>query len=306
MEINPERSLEILQLKPGASPAEIRQAYLDLVQVWHPDRFVGNERMHRRAEEKLRELNEAYRLLESAPQTKSTSTKFSQPVLKPLPAEESPDPAPQTRKTFQELLGVAPPGFTSMQQQSLVVLGIVALLFAGGWAGNRIYDSFARPASPQTVANGVENADDPSGPVTSNKNAPTGAASRRAQDSSRVPANQPAQSPVLMDAGSPVPQGSVAGDTGEIDVYNDTVLEADVALIRVRAPMDILSRSTLPVGGNVVLRGLIPESYWVDVTFSGFAQNPVRLGPFAIVRTTGEKGRVADRYEVHLRPQSKP
>lgn len=29
---------EILGLKPEASPAEVKEAYRDLVKVWHPDR----------------------------------------------------------------------------------------------------------------------------------------------------------------------------------------------------------------------------------------------------------------------------
>lgn len=49
-----------LDLEPGASPEEVRQAWRDLAQVWHPDRFAGNERLREKAEQTLKQINEAY------------------------------------------------------------------------------------------------------------------------------------------------------------------------------------------------------------------------------------------------------
>ncbi len=59
------RSIEILGLKPGASQEEVNQAYRDLVNVWHPDRFVGNPRLEKKAEEKVKEINAAYEYIKS-------------------------------------------------------------------------------------------------------------------------------------------------------------------------------------------------------------------------------------------------
>jgi hypothetical protein len=53
----------ILDLPPGASMAEVKMAWRDLAQVWHPDRFTGNERLQKKAEEALKEINEAYHRL---------------------------------------------------------------------------------------------------------------------------------------------------------------------------------------------------------------------------------------------------
>ena len=50
----------VLDLDPSASPAEIHQAYRDLVQVWHPDRFAHNPRLQRKADAKMRAINAAY------------------------------------------------------------------------------------------------------------------------------------------------------------------------------------------------------------------------------------------------------
>lgn len=56
---------EILGLEPGASPDKVRHAYRDLVQVWHPDRFEHNPRLRKKAEERIKEINEAYGRLNS-------------------------------------------------------------------------------------------------------------------------------------------------------------------------------------------------------------------------------------------------
>ena len=54
------RSLEILELGPEPSTDEARQAYKDLVNIWHPDRFSQNPRLKDKAEKKLKEINAAY------------------------------------------------------------------------------------------------------------------------------------------------------------------------------------------------------------------------------------------------------
>lgn len=59
------RCIEILGLKPNASEEEVNQAYRDLANVWHPDRFVGNPRLQKKAEEKLKEINAAYEYIKS-------------------------------------------------------------------------------------------------------------------------------------------------------------------------------------------------------------------------------------------------
>jgi DnaJ-domain-containing protein 1 len=62
---NIDRCFEILELNPGASQEELNQAYRDLVNVWHPDRFSNNQRLQKKAEEKLKEINAAYEYIRS-------------------------------------------------------------------------------------------------------------------------------------------------------------------------------------------------------------------------------------------------
>jgi hypothetical protein len=53
----------VLELPPGASGDQVRAAWRDLVKVWHPDRFAHDPELRRRAEAKLKRVNEAYELL---------------------------------------------------------------------------------------------------------------------------------------------------------------------------------------------------------------------------------------------------
>src|SRR5579871_1100241 len=68
----------VLGVSPHASWEVVRQAYRDLVRVWHPDRFQSDPELQRKAEQQLRKINEAYFALRDA---------------EPLEAAEAPRPA---------------------------------------------------------------------------------------------------------------------------------------------------------------------------------------------------------------------
>lgn len=53
-------SFAILEISPDASDEQIKQAYRDLAQVWHPDRYQNNARLRAKAEERLKLINAAY------------------------------------------------------------------------------------------------------------------------------------------------------------------------------------------------------------------------------------------------------
>jgi DnaJ domain len=59
-------SYTVLDLAPGCSIDELKLAYKDMVQVWHPDRFTHNPRLGQKAEDKLKQINLAYETLEAA------------------------------------------------------------------------------------------------------------------------------------------------------------------------------------------------------------------------------------------------
>ena len=52
-----------LEVEPGASLEEIKQAFRDQTKVWHPDRFSNDIRLQKKAEEKLKQINMAYQRL---------------------------------------------------------------------------------------------------------------------------------------------------------------------------------------------------------------------------------------------------
>ena len=55
---------EILGLKTGASQAQVKRAYRQLVKIWHPDRFL-EQKQKQEAEEKIKSINAAYNKLKS-------------------------------------------------------------------------------------------------------------------------------------------------------------------------------------------------------------------------------------------------
>ncbi|HJT30220.1 MAG TPA: J domain-containing protein [Pyrinomonadaceae bacterium] len=83
------KAYELLGVKPGVSSGELKAAHRDLAKVWHPDRFVHDPRLQEKAQEKLKEINEAYELLISGktprpappPPRATTETVYTAPVV---------------------------------------------------------------------------------------------------------------------------------------------------------------------------------------------------------------------------------
>jgi len=88
--------LKVLELESNASLGEIKQAYKDLVTVWHPDRFSHNPRLREKAEGKLKEFNQAYEALRSWRGNQAASS-VSAPVYRTRRSAEEPRP----RKTHR-------------------------------------------------------------------------------------------------------------------------------------------------------------------------------------------------------------
>ena len=54
------QAYKILEIPENASMQEVKQAHRDLAQIWHPDRQPQNERLQKKALEKMKDLNAAY------------------------------------------------------------------------------------------------------------------------------------------------------------------------------------------------------------------------------------------------------
>ena len=75
------KAYELLGVKPGVSIRELKAAHRDLAKVWHPDRFLHDPRLQAKAQEKLKEINEAYEIISSG--------KVPRPVTPPPRAAQS-------------------------------------------------------------------------------------------------------------------------------------------------------------------------------------------------------------------------
>ena len=55
-----QEALTILEIQGEPTAKSVREAYLEMVKVWHPDRFSHDPRLQEKAQEKLKEINLAY------------------------------------------------------------------------------------------------------------------------------------------------------------------------------------------------------------------------------------------------------
>lgn len=69
--MNRTEALHILGLEDDATADDIKIAYRETVQILHPDKFAGNEKLQNRATEQFKRLQEAYDLLSSGASSSS-------------------------------------------------------------------------------------------------------------------------------------------------------------------------------------------------------------------------------------------
>ncbi len=92
----------ILEVEPGTPPDQVRASYLELVKIWHPDRFANDAKLLARATRRLQEINSAYDRLkvEGYPyrqqrRREAPPSNESQPT--PDPVRTPPTPSPDYR-----------------------------------------------------------------------------------------------------------------------------------------------------------------------------------------------------------------
>lgn len=82
----------VLGVDPTAPIMHVRQAYLDLVKVWHPDRFEHDARLREKASQSLQRVNAAYAVLQRSTghaETAAPSSSAPSPSAAPRPSAAS-------------------------------------------------------------------------------------------------------------------------------------------------------------------------------------------------------------------------
>ncbi len=123
---------DLLDLRPGYSQADLKQAYKDLAQVWHPDRFAHNARLKQKAEDKLKQINTAYEVLDQA---LAERAKFQAAKAAARSANPSVDPSGKSaeqiaREVRQQTMSWQAPAATALRLQ-LSMLAWILGVFGG-------------------------------------------------------------------------------------------------------------------------------------------------------------------------------
>ena len=149
--MNLDQYYKILELKPGASPDQVKQAYRDLARVWHPDRFSHDPRLQQKAQEKLKEINHAYERLRSVDPGSDTNDSESKPKYQRSEAE------PQSSSSRKHQPPTEPPlsPNASLKQARDWRALILLVILAGGVLLLVVFRQFSR--SEKTSALIAEN-----------------------------------------------------------------------------------------------------------------------------------------------------
>jgi hypothetical protein len=132
-----------------ATPAEIKEAYRDLARVWHPDRFGTDPRLHSKAEETLKGINEAYQLLQSGATGRRASTPPQRPPPPTPPKQHRTSPARTSPTTVPGTpSGRFQPFWNAMRSWRLALIVMLGL----GWIGSLRNDSRATSRTERTVS----------------------------------------------------------------------------------------------------------------------------------------------------------
>src|SRR5580658_9882704 len=167
-----------LGIAPGAEPAQIRRAYRQLVQQWHPDLFKAGSPMQTTAEDITKEINEAYDQLYRKKLYRNFSPKSERKENAPPPVarnefaredtratgEKRPAGVPKAKKPARPARRKSAPwtsrvrrfkwprwariGGLSVAALAAVVLGRMIVGYLPSWSPAKVASSESRPQGP--------------------------------------------------------------------------------------------------------------------------------------------------------------
>ncbi len=132
---------EVLGVKPGVSDRELKAAHRDLTKVWHPDRFLHDPRLQEKAQEKLKEINEAYEQLISR-----NTRRYTPPPRRPQTSRHHFNSRFKHRATVSRRRGI---GWHWYVAGPLVVFALVFAVTTRSLVRDRVPQLFE---TPETVA----------------------------------------------------------------------------------------------------------------------------------------------------------
>ena len=289
------RAYQVLGISHPSQKEVIHSAYRDLVQVWHPDRFGNNERLRRKAEERLKEINAAYDFLTAACEDKPAprTHRYSHPRPRPSPfAKPSIHRLPSRdvfaqwcRRISTDHLLISTISFASV----IAVFALLNLLTPRSTmdtlrgAGSTVTGSLNQYSSQQQSAS------------------PPGAPGQLTE-TSRPPqsarAHKEARGFVPSVSRSSFPRPGSNGP-GSICIRNRTAEDAHVHLISRRgtSAIRVLKVSSRSEGR---LEGIPIGRYYVRADSQTWSSG--LLGPLDFIQIQSSKGLVADEYTILLDP----
>jgi len=213
------KAYELLGVKPGVSSTELKAAHRDLAKVWHPDRFVHDPRLQEKAQEKLKEINEAYELL------------ISNKTPRAAPPPRSPEPVypPPVYTVSVERRRSAPRGAS---WRSVVVVLLFLAVFAGT---TKVLLDRRKPAQPQVEAEPV----------------PTEVATRPAESNTRSEATRkPGRADSTVEAEPAVASDTTTSSAPTPALATVTVLIDPNSGLLAKPDCPVRSRMTYPSGSQ--------------------------------------------------------
>lgn len=157
MTLDVAQAYRVLGLAPGATLDEVKTAYRDLAQVWHPDRFPDNDRLREKAQLNLQSINEAYALIRDLPPALPFVSVAAAPhSVTPVDGvRRAPQRAPQMKHSLftgsmnavRHSLKVLWPSATYLRKRRRrmrppvwIIVGVLALLFAAFGFAALVYE----------------------------------------------------------------------------------------------------------------------------------------------------------------------
>jgi len=285
-----------LGVASNASWDEVRQAYKDLVRVWHPDRFQSDPELQDRAEQQLQKVNEAY------------STLRNSQTFKPADA----GPSASVPQRFRRLLGRFLRILPIRAPRKVVWLGVVCVapLVLGGLLVKALRCPAWAPCSsvrwrsiPRVGAGPSER--------------PVAAASEAIpQKDDVIPSDPPRRrtigtlAPALPVNGTELLWTRRSG-AGELWVSNETSQDALATLVQAHTESP-LRAIYIQSKNKVCMRNIAPGLYdlladvgdnWDPrhIRFQTGRQALDRSGPFECIDVTSTQGTSGCKYEIVLR-----